>query len=139
LVLERGDPLRCVLVGARGLDDTLVILAGHAGKRGELALRGGLLGLLLGLGLSTLAVARIDRVDAAMEEVMRIARQVAGCCEAVTGLRVTAEACDTKAHLRAIALLLRASQCGVGEKCRQINDLGNFRCVLTAWCCALVA
>ncbi len=99
VVLERGDPLRRVLDRARGLDDALVILAGGPGQGRALTLRRGLLLRLERLGGDASTFALVDRVDAALQKVAGVARQVACRREAFAGLRVAAQACHAESHL----------------------------------------
>ena len=88
-----------MLVRADGLDDALVIFAGGPGQRRVLALLLGLLRLLLGLGGNPAPVALVDRVDAALQEVAGVARQVAGGGEAFASLGGAAAAGDAEPHL----------------------------------------
>src|SRR6516225_2107996 len=213
-MLKRCDPLRRVLDRARGLDDALVVLAGHARQRRAFAFRVELLRLVSGLGGGALAIARVDRVDVQGQLLAGLVRQATSQGQRVTGLRRAAAPRDAEAHLapaaarggvpedpagglathakeqtpavrvvavagrqnlphrelvqvrndalsghsgypippvcppasppetgdrplRANVIALRVSSVEQGRKRRQINDLGNFCCVLTASCCAL--
>src|SRR5690242_5138496 len=103
VVLEARDPLRTVLVRARGLDDALVVLAGRPGQRQALA---GLLGLLLALGVPggvTRPVTLIDRVQASGEQRARIVGQGAGQLDALAGLGGAAAPGGPQAHLAPLA------------------------------------